>query len=252
MFTIEVGSPPSSESRFQRMSTHFKIFKWFITINVLLLLIFCGYALWSLYQLESALRSREGYLFDKYENIGSSSVKVNVAELNDSVVISDFNEWRRSIIKSLENLQQEQEGKANASYNLQFLLHTITSIVENFVDPNKNSVPLGRSKLVITNLTDFEIHILKEFTRLKTLENNGDVKSRIVRTTKNVKDESQCNLQFSFTTANTNDSKAPGRVIVKPTKNNEGTYKIKNTVDEREKSKSDVRECSFNIIYEPK
>lgn len=237
------------------MSTHFKIFKWFIAINVVLLLIFCGYALWSLYQLKSALRSREGYLLDKYDTAdeyNTSGGKLSAAELNDSEVISNFNEWRKSILESLKNSQQEKEEKTNTSYNLQFLLHTITSIFENFVDHHKDSKTLRRSKLVITNLTDFEIHILKELMRLKTLDNNGNVKPRIARTTKNVKDESQCNLQFKFTTINTDDIKGPARVIVKPAKYNEDIINTKNTVYDRMNSKSDVRECSFHIIYEPK
>lgn len=208
------------------------------------------------------MRSKEeamylGKYFNRYETDQrtASPANINLKAFNDTVVISDFHEWRKSILKSLED-QENNEDDTNA-YNLKFLLHSITSIVMNLVDNDKsitakdprmepavNGSTMLMSKLIIANLTDFEFHILKEFTRLKMLENK-----RIPRTVKGTSDESECNLRFSF---DSNGKDNAVRLLVKPAKKGEGMINIKNVVNDSSNNvtRSNVRECSFNIVYD--
>ncbi|XP_058800982.1 uncharacterized protein LOC131669831 [Phymastichus coffea] len=198
-------------------SDRFNVFKWFITVNVMLLIIFCGYALWNLYQLDNVMRSREEAVsLPKYY----ANRKVN-GQVNDTL---DFHEWKKSI---LENLQGD--SKTNDSYgNLKVLLRSIGNIMEN-----------KKNKLVVANLTDHEVQALKEFTRF-----------RYPRTVVGGPDESECNMQFSLTVTN-ND--VPVRLRVKPATKGEGMVNIKTTTNYMKKSRaeSDIRECSFNIVYQP-
>jgi hypothetical protein len=247
------------------MSNYFKLFKWFVAINILILLLFCGYALWNLYQLESAMQAREEVInlnryFDRHDTNAMKKTTTNgdvhVADFDGNVIISDFHQWRQSILSSLENLQDD------VSYNLKFLLHTITSIVKNIVENDiarakasglvsqnaTNSSTIANNKVIMTNLTSFEIHILKEFINLKKLKNKDMRRSRFIRTVDNANIDSECNLQLSI------DLKHDELIClsIKPAKketpikmNNDTNYLAKHKIN------GDIRECTFNITYKP-
>ncbi|XP_011505671.1 PREDICTED: uncharacterized protein LOC105368364, partial [Ceratosolen solmsi marchali] len=266
-FAIEEG--PSSiqishANGTRRATNYFKLFKWFVAINILILLLFCGYALWNLYQLENALQAREDAInlnryFDRYD---PNSIKktttigdINVADFDSSVIISDFHEWQQSILSNLENLQDD------VSYNLKFLLHTITSIVKNFANNDKartigrvlvvqnitnSSMPNG--KLITANLTDFEIHILKEFINLTMLENKGMRRSRFTRAPRNNNIETACNFQLSF---DAKDEKLISLSIKSDEK--DMPIGINNDISNLSKNdnKDDLRKCIINILYKP-
>ena len=174
-----------------------------------------------------------------------------MAPENDSVVITDFHDWKKSILQSLEDIKEKRGEKVSESYNLTFLLHSIADTVKNYLDSSKdvevvqksgNLTAILRNKLIVTNLTDFEIHVLKEFTKLKMAEREG---ARYRRTVRGGPDESECDLLFSV-----KDNEGPVRVVVKPAKMGKGMINIKNTVNDMAKNQTNIRECAFNIVYE--
>lgn len=135
----------------------------------------------------------------------------------------DFEQWKKSIVENLQG-----DGKSNGTYgNLKLLLQSIGLAVEN-----------KKSQVIVANLTEQEVEVIKEFSKL-----------RYPRTIRGNEDESQCNLQFSVTVTNNNE---PLELLVKPANKGKGMVNIKTTTNymNKEKVQSDLRECSFNIVYQ--
>ncbi|XP_014219808.1 uncharacterized protein LOC106647787 [Copidosoma floridanum] len=122
-----------------------RTFKWFLAVNLLVMMCFFVYALGSLYLLTNAMRVRPG------EHRGP----VWVPDSQPSNKTSDFDEWRRSIRQSLDT--------GGASRNLDLLLETISRVMLNF--SNRTS-SMTRSELLLANLTNLEMRLLHEYAMM--------------------------------------------------------------------------------------
>lgn len=116
--------------------------------------------------------------------------------------------------------------------SLNQLLGMITDTMKEFAAERKGQL--------VTNLTDHELKVLKEHTT--RLQEYAKMK-------RSKRSELGCDdLNF---TIDTGDNERI-RVVVKPVKYGQGRVNVKSVVTYPRKNDSSVRECAFDVSYEPK
>ncbi|XP_014238667.1 uncharacterized protein LOC106660249 [Trichogramma pretiosum] len=167
-------------------------FKTFVLANLIIILIFCCYAVYSIYSFKTNMRPKdykihagEYHIIRSHSSLREAKIKENV---NNTEVIED---WRESIIPSLENAEKDN----NTSYNLKSLFQTITSLVKNYTYIDDDKSKSESKKILKTNLSGIEINMLKELAKLKK-------RPRLRRTIKSDgEDDSECDLKFTLVTS---------------------------------------------------
>ncbi|KAL7295637.1 hypothetical protein TKK_0010999 [Trichogramma kaykai] len=167
-------------------------FKTFVLANLIIILIFCCYAVYSIYSFKTNMRPKdykihagEYHTIRSHSNLLEAKIKEN---FNNTEEIED---WRESIIPSLENSEKDN----NTSYNLKSLFQTITSLVKNYTYIEDDKSKSESKKILKTNLSGIEINMLKELAKLKK-------RPRLRRTIKSDgEDDSECDLKFTLATS---------------------------------------------------
>lgn len=172
--------------------SRYRFFKYFLCINFLIFLAFCCFSVWCLYQLNKAMRTKE-----------SSAVRLHYVSRNYSTTTTTT----RTPDESLNNIMS-------------------------MINDAMKGLGVEQKGLVVTNLTDFEIHILKEYAKMKRTK-------RSVGCT-------DLNLTID------NGDRDRIRVAVKPVQYGRGKVNVQSVISYPKKNGTSIRECALDVSYEPK